>query len=127
MEEYNLKVWTPTQGERKVTKYNFETGEATLDIPTVVNVKAKNFKLMRCSGVRDKNGELIYEGHKIKYESYDEKSIKIGQVVFNGGCFFIKTTTEHFYTIAELYKISYRCEIIGNIYEESQKEGELLL
>lgn len=74
-------------------------------------------ELMFCSGEKDKNNKLIYNGDIIKRQNR-----YIGVVIFEHGCFKIKWQDGVYYQNArhiDDYQSS-SLEIIGNIYENSE-------
>lgn len=100
-------------------------------------IVGKDVQLMQYTGLKDKNGKEIYDGdilkqnyHKIAgsyddYETFDGHHI--GEVVIiaskgvcmkNPSCYSEETDET---TISNQYKTvaGYRCEIIGNIYENA--------
>lgn len=93
-----------------------------------------NIILMQCTGLKDKNGELIYEGDivSVKVEiqnffgddEYYSENYK-GEIIFEKGEIVIDVidTTKH---PISLYYHAKDCEVIGNVYETSEllKDGE---
>lgn len=75
------------------------------------------YKLMQFIGIYDKNGEEVYEGDIIKFNSFDDLKIKTGIVTFSDGSFRI-TVDDYFHAYRWM---DYECEVIGNIYENKDQ------
>lgn len=96
-------------------------------------VKEEDLKIMQCTGLKDKNGKLIYEGDiisvKIKtqdafnVEEYYSENYK-GEIIFKEGEFAIRVIDTKKQPIS-LYYYANGCEIIGNIYENSELLEEI--
>lgn len=81
---------------------------------TYVDNKNKEAELMQYTGLKDKNGNGIYEGDIIKFK-HDDYTVPFTQYIkFVGGTY--QTDDYHFY----LHEISHYVEIIGNIYENPE-------
>ena len=75
----------------------------------------QNWELMQYIGVNDKYDKEIYEGDIIRFNSFNDLKIKVGVVNFADGSFRI-TVDDYFHA----YRwIDYDCEVIGNVYENS--------
>lgn len=85
-------------------------------------------KIYQCTGLKDKNGKLIYEGDivsvKIKtqdffnVEEYFSENYK-GEIIFKEGSIAIRVIDTKKQPIS-LYYYANGCEIIGNIYENPE-------
>jgi len=68
----------------------------------------EKYEIMQCTGLKDKNGKLIYEGDIVKI--HNDVTAKI---IFDKGCF---SFTDGVYNQACYWKKD-TLEVIGNIYE----------
>lgn len=107
-----------------------------------IQVEPKDGVIIQCTGLKDKNGKLIYEGDILDLYVSTKKLYRY-QVKFEIGSFMLVSQDEIFdfknvwndyvYPLSQLYyeyqnEENYidECEIIGNIYENPEliKDGE---
>lgn len=74
------------------------------------------FHLMQCTGLRDKNSKLIFEGDIIKLYGKNYKVIFEKRAAYFG-LFISKNET---YRLNDIHTLTSEIEIIGNIYENPE-------
>lgn len=89
----------------------------TNDIPDMIEVDPST--ICQCTGLKDKNGKLIYEGDIVKclYNDYGEKGVYIGKVIYREDtCCFVDANSES--TDYEWWEEEK--EVIGNIFDNPE-------
>lgn len=88
------------------------------------NENIENVIIEQCTGLRDKNGKLIFEGDVVIYEVFvsdwsDEKRKCYGIVYYddNQHAFGVKTIRQTVTSCFGLNKLISEIEVIGNIHE----------
>ena len=85
----------------------------TLNFGQVLN--DDELELEQCTGLKDKNGKLIYEGDIVETHDYTTEH---SQIVFDKGCYVLKSKDVAIYDHLSSYEK--QCEIIGNIHENPE-------
>ena len=85
----------------------------------------KDCILIQCTGLKDKNGKLIYEGNVVKYMYYNPKRYTKWTVVFDQNTleFGLKNSYGGYLRITRYSILNNKVEIIGNIYENPEVIG----
>lgn len=102
--------WCIEAGMPTIFKY-FDTNE----------YNKKDFVIMQCTGLKDKNGKLIYEGDILiqKEENWGPtKKLVIWEE--DGGYLGLKDLKESFFGVVTFHRFGYTYEVIGNIYENPE-------
>ena len=90
-----------------------------------------NGEPQQCTGLKDKNEKLIYEGDIVKYAEYDWSDIafkdweqEIGKVVWGGNhdypAFDLEKHNFECNSFAHIFNDGWTIEVIGNIYENKE-------
>jgi uncharacterized phage protein (TIGR01671 family) len=138
-DRFKFRVW---KGQENRMVYEVTYLNPLILDPSIKEENKHNI-LMQCTGLKDKNGKLIYEGDIIKintwfdkivpdnfeYRYEDEKGFALYQIFFNQAkarfeaeC--IKYTKERPYRCFLLEYVPTNNEVIGNIYENRELLNE---
>lgn len=137
MREIKFRIWCKQTDEmHAVERMGFEEGELwyvedenrETDPPYFMD--RNDSVLMQYTGLKDKNGREIYEGDIMRYrDSYDcstesgydfEEFLNVGQVIYNEEKARFDITNKSDIGYDDWIETVSECEIIGNIYENSE-------
>ena len=117
-----FRAWTEEGEVMYYDVYPFEDDTLLLSYDEIAfdEVPASDFILMQSTGLKDKNGNEIFEGDIVKFtitNGFDYVVDEYGAVIYKQGAFFIvKDFAE--YLISYVY--TKEVEVIGNIYENQE-------
>lgn len=81
----------------------------------------RRFVLMQSTGLKDKNGKLIYEGDiLIQKEENGGPTKKLVIWEEDGGYLGLKDLKKSFFGVVTFHRFGYTYEVIGNIYENPE-------
>ena len=106
-DRFKFRVWDDIRREM----INIEEQDSS---PYNVSLRPQNH-VMQCTGLKDCNGKLIYEGDIVK--DAEDKLDTIYKIGFKKGAFFLENddVIAYFHELRKCFAES-RLEVIGNIY-----------
>lgn len=122
-DRFKLKFWDNTDKEfGEVINIDFDNG--FVDYKTkngITSTQLKCGELIQCTGLKDKNGKLIYEGDVVTYEWLTP----LGKVWRNDGKYIVEWS-DGFCLLSNIARYDVErgtkrnVEIVGNIYENPE-------
>jgi hypothetical protein len=107
MKHFSLRLWDP---EQKTLLYSSEWGDLSWHV--IEAAQAEN-RLMICSGVKDMEGNFLYEGDFVKVFNTYKELLFFGQMIFKNGQFMLETSELSTHS----RWINYEMICVGNKFE----------
>lgn len=93
----------------------YDTGGTWDSVYDLLKVANQFYIYEQCTGLKDKNGKLIYEGDIVETHDYTTEH---SQIVFDKGCYVLKSKDAAMYE--HLSNHEKECKVIGNIHENPE-------
>ena len=121
MRELKFRAWSDKYGMHKVGCLVIEKGHCDFepeDRSVIgVNMPHQSFlTIEQYTGLKDKNGRMIYEGDIVSKHNSDLKGV-VKQVKDGQWAIYWDNVPDGYYV---LFKYSNLCEVVGNIHENSE-------
>ena len=117
-DRFKVRVWD-TEEDRYASDEDicFDTGGSCDNVYDLVVVDDQFYIYEQCTGLKDKNGKLIYEGDIVK-SAYTEKTYIVGREK-HYACWSYRYKNVGT-TLSEGDIVNYELEVIGNIHENPE-------
>ena len=128
-DRFKFRVWynpQPTYDDYPKMLYDAENTYDFMRTPDLIPADSfgelledKDFIVMQCTGLKDKNGKLIYEDDIVKFKT--ELFGKPKQIIWDECHYILKDT---FIILCDMEIKQFGLEVIGNIYENKELLNE---
>ena len=117
-DRFKVRAWD-TEEDRYASDEDicFDTGGSCDNVYDLVVVDDQFYIYEQCTGLKDKNGKLIYEGDIVK-SAYTEKTYIVGREK-HYACWSYRYKNVGT-TLSEGDIVNYELEVIGNIHENPE-------
>lgn len=117
-DRFKVRAWDTEEGRYASDEdICFDTGGSCDNVYDLVVVDDQFYIYEQCTGLKDKNGKLIYEGDILK-SAYTEKTYIVGREK-HYACWSYRYKNVGT-TLSEGDIVNYELEVIGNIHENPE-------
>lgn len=116
-DRYKFRAWD--KEAKSFLIHNEEDKTFNLNVFNSV-LKNPKYKIMQSSGLRDRNGTLIFEGDIVNFKFGNKR--KNGEVTYSHTIWSVQNAqfVNREYVGGALINLYSTCEVIGNIYQNSE-------
>lgn len=134
-DRFKYRCWhKPTKTMYEVFEFNktFIKATPSFVVTSIRTIKTEDCILIQCTGLKDKNGELIYEGDIVRESFGETGTYRVEYFPYSAEWQYVNLDDEkpnwemfsiQFEGMSENQGISTDLEIIGNIYENPELIG----
>ena len=134
-DRFKYRCWhKPTKTMYEVFEFNktFIKATPSFVVTSIRTIKTEDCILIQCTGLKDKNGKLIYEGNIVRESFGETGTYRVEYFPYSAEWQYVNLDDEkpnwemfsiQFEGMSENQGISTDLEIIGNIYENPELIG----
>lgn len=115
-DRFKFRAYDPAKKEYYDEFYLMSNGDGAIYSPVEETGNEDRLIIEQCTGLRDKNGKLAYEGDIVRYDVDSQRMGRIAAVKFKDAHFFFESNGRDRFGLLQVWNV----EIIGNIHENPE-------